>query len=79
MVLWPLTIDNADNKKLVIAAVSEMIKDEKQDWPAQDAQGEPDGDTMKPYVALYSKVRAERRLIAKYMQEIKNMKCDMPL
>ena len=56
-----------------------MIKDEKQDWLAQDAQGEPDGDMMKPYVALYSKVRAERRLISKYMQEIKNMKCDMPL
>lgn len=79
MVLWPLTIDNADNKKLVIAAMSEMIKDEKQDWLTQDAQGTLDGNVMKSYVALYSKVRAERRLIAKYMQEIKNMKCDMPL
>ena len=59
--------------------MSEMIKDEKQDWLAQDAQGALDGNVMKSYVALYSKVRAERRLIAKYMQEIKNMKCDMPL
>lgn len=74
MVLWPITVENSDNRKRIIAAMSDMIKSKENDWVAQDAKGELDSSVMKSYVALYLKAREERKLIAKYIQEINKVK-----
>lgn len=74
IILWPLTVDNLDNRKLIITAMSDMIKSNEHDWIAQDANGKLNGNVMKSYVALFLKVREERKLIAEYTQEINKLK-----
>ena len=39
-----------------------------------DANGKLNGNVMKSYVALFLKVREERKLIAEYTQEINKLK-----
>lgn len=57
-------------KKIVI----DMIKDERVNWVERNDRGELNGNIMKAYVELYQKVRNERKLIARYEQEIKKLK-----
>jgi len=54
--------------------MSDMIKSNEHDWIAQDANGKLNGNVMKSYVALFLKVREERKLIAEYTQEINKLK-----
>ena len=74
IVLWPLTVDDLDNRKLIITAMTNMIKSKDNDWVAQNAKGKLNGNVMKSYVTLYLKAREERKLIAKYTQEINKVK-----
>ena len=37
IVLWPLTVDDLDNRKLIITAMTNMIKSKDNDWVAQNA------------------------------------------
>ena len=63
-----------DNRKLIITAMTNMIKSKDNDWVAQNAKGKLNGNVMKSYVTLYLKAREERKLIAKYTQEINKVK-----
>lgn len=54
--------------------MSDMIKSKEHDWIAQNANGKLNDSVMKSYVALYLKAREERKLIAKYTQEIEKLK-----
>lgn len=74
IILWPLTVDDLDNRKLIITAMTDMIKSKENDWVAQNEKGKLDGNVMKSYVTLYLKAREERKLIAKYIQEIDKVK-----
>lgn len=74
MVLWPLKIDNAEGRKNMEKIVIDMIKDERMNWVERNGRGELNGNIMKAYVELYQKVRNERKLIARYEQEIKKLK-----
>lgn len=74
MVLWPLRIDNEEGGKNMKKIVIDMIKDERMNWVERNDRGELNGNIMKAYVELYQKVRNERKLIARYEQEIKKLK-----
>ena len=54
IVLWPLTVDDLDNRKLIITAMTNMIKSKDNDWVAQNAKGKLNGNVMKSYVTLYA-------------------------